>query len=310
MTLKVFDNWIARVLALLSILGAIYTVIHFVVKAELSDLNIKVETANTNITRLQDSIVRIDNDTKKTNERIDKVLSDALDKLVAGRKPTNEQRLLEKGEIILSLAKSIHAKLTPASLTRYGKSVSALTNSPSLSHTAWRSLTQAVDYRTFLNADYDPKPSDFTPSTGHEDYRFNLNLFPDKPANKSIPAVIVGTAGGHVSKEQSARLEWLTAANPHGSGFGFIVMEGGNEAIVLDGMYMKNVIVRNARVIYNGAPVRLENVYFVNCTFRYPLLEKLPLELQNPVRNLSDAILEAASVNFSKGRTVLDYDLR
>jgi hypothetical protein len=86
-----------------------------------------------------------------------------------------------------------------------------------------------------------------------------------------------------------------TNTNSHGSGFGFIVIEGGNEAIDLDGMYMKNVIVRNARIIYNGAPVRLENVYFVNCTFRFPL----DRQIQGPVRKLSDAILQATAVNYS-----------
>jgi hypothetical protein len=230
------------------------------VKSEVSELSTKVETTNTDIAQLKDSIVRIDGDVNRTNERIDKALTDALDKLVSGKGAASKgSELLEKGQTILSIAKSIDAKLGPDSLTRYGNSVSALTDSPSLSPVAWHNLTQAVNYRTFLNADYAPKPSDFTPATGH-DYKFNLNLFPDRPENSHIPAAIVGTAGGHVPQEQSARLETLTDGNPRGSGFGFIVVEGGNQSVVLDGTNIKNVIVRNARIIYNGAPVRLENV--------------------------------------------------
>jgi hypothetical protein len=155
-----------------------------------------------------------------------------------------------------------------------------------------------VDYRTFLNAQYAPKPTDFTPATGHEDYQNEISLFPDRGVNGNVPAVIVGFAGGHVPEERSARMEFLTNHHPHGSGFGFFIVEGGNEAIVLDGMYMKNVIVRNARIIYNGAHVKLENIYFVNCTFRFPLFDKFHLQ-QEPVRSLSDAILEATAVNFS-----------
>ena len=252
--------------------------------------------------QILDSIVRIDGDVKKTNERIDKALTDALDKLVTGKgTATKGSELLEKGQTILAIAKSIDAKLGPDSLTRYGNSVSALTNSPSLSLVAWHNLTQVVNYKTFLNADYAPKPSDFTPATGKEGYQNTINLFPDRPVDGRIPAVIVGFAGGHVPQEQSARLESLTDPQTHGSGFGFFVIEGGNEAVVLDGMYMKNVIVRNARIIYNGAPVRLENVYFVNCTFRFPLTEQLHLDrqIQGPVRKLSDAILEATAVNYS-----------
>jgi hypothetical protein len=227
-------------------------------------------------------------------------LTDALDKLVAGKKTNaNGSGLLEKGQIILSIARSVDARLNPASLANYGKSVSALTKSQSLSAAAWRNLTQAVEYRTFLNAEYAPKPSDFTPATGHEDYKNTISLFPDRPVDSHVPAVRVGFAGGHVPQEQSARLELLTDPQPHGSGFGFFVVEGGNQAIVLDGMHMKNVIVRNARIIYNGAPVRLETVYFVNCTFRFPLFEQFHLAPQGPIRNLSDAILESTAVNFS-----------
>jgi len=302
MTLKVFDSWAGRVLVMLSIGGAIYACVHFVVKAELSDLNSKMDIANTSISQLKDGIVRIDGDIRKTNERIDSTLSDALDKLVGAKKASaNQRELLEKGQIIISLATSIDARLRPASLSQYGKTLSTLTESPVVSPAAWRNLTQAVDYRTFLNGQYAPKPSDFsdfTSATGREDYRPTINLFPDRGPHPGTLAVAVGLAGGHVPEEQSARLEDLSDPRSHGSGFGFFIIDGGDEAIVLDGMYMKNVIVRNARIIYNGAPVKLENVYFVNCKFQFPLLGKVP-SLQTPERKLSDAILEATAVNFT-----------
>jgi hypothetical protein len=120
---------------------------------------------------------------------------------------------------------------------------------------------------------------------------------------------MVSFAGGHVPQEQSARLEFLTHPHLHGSGFGFFVIEGGDEAIVLDGMYIKNGIVRNARIIYNGAPMRLENVYFVNCSFRFPLPQRIvdpklgtymefPKHAE-PVRAFGNAILQATAVNLS-----------
>jgi hypothetical protein len=77
-----------------------------------------------------------------------------------------------------------------------------------------------------------------------------------------------------------------------GSGSRLFVVEGGLDALVLDGMYMKNVIVRNSRVIYEGGPVRLENVSFVNCTF--------VLSERQPVRELGDSILQATSVHFEQ----------
>jgi hypothetical protein len=208
MTFKSFDSWTARILVVLTFLGAIYTCIHYVVKAEVSDLSAKVGTANTNIAQLKESISKIDGDIKKTNDRIDEALNHALDKLVSGKGAAAKgSELLEKGQTILAIAKSIDAKLAPDSLVGYGKLVSTLTSSPSLSNVAWRNLAQAMNYRSFLNADYAPKPSDLAPATGREGYKFSLNLVPDRPENSHIPGAIVCTAGGYAPPEQSARLE-------------------------------------------------------------------------------------------------------
>ena len=37
--------------------------------------------------------------------------------------------------------------------------------------------------------------------------------------------------------------------------------------VLLDGKHFKNVVFRNVKVVYNGGPSILENVYFLNCTF-------------------------------------------
>jgi hypothetical protein len=101
-------------------------------------------------------------------------------------------------------------------LSQYGKSVSTLTESPVVSPAAWRNLTQAVDYRTFLNGQYAPRPRDFTPATGDEDYRSSINILPDQSAQVGAHrAVSVGFAGGHVPQEQSARLEELSDPRSH-----------------------------------------------------------------------------------------------
>ena len=59
---------------------------------------------------------------------------------------------------------------------------------------------------------------------------------------------------------------------------------------MLDGEYMKNVIVRNAVVKYEGGPLKLENTHFVNCTFQFQ---------QTPTsRDLGLQLLAGGSVNF------------
>ena len=45
------------------------------------------------------------------------------------------------------------------------------------------------------------------------------------------------------------------------------IRTGTEKGFVLDGFYLENVVFENANIIYNGGPVILQNVRFVNCTF-------------------------------------------
>jgi hypothetical protein len=78
---------------------------------------------------------------------------------------------------------------------------------------------------------------------------------------------VIRTAWGYAGADKSARLEQLSNPQPEGSEFAYFIIIGGNATIGLDGEYMKNVIIRNCDVSYAGGPVRLENVWFINCTF-------------------------------------------
>ena len=53
----------------------------------------------------------------------------------------------------------------------------------------------------------------------------------------------------------------------------------------LDNMQLKNVVVQNTDVIYEGGPIILENVHFLNCNFeikRAPNSEELTAYLLEP----------------------------
>jgi hypothetical protein len=69
-----------------------------------------------------------------------------------------------------------------------------------------------------------------------------------------------------------------------------IVIESQIVPITLDGVRFKNVIVQNSRISYQGGPVELDNVYFVNCTFDIPRTE--------PSFELADRILAASATSF------------
>jgi hypothetical protein len=59
-----------------------------------------------------------------------------------------------------------------------------------------------------------------------------------------------------------------------------------DNALLLGGLYAKNVIVKNSKVVYHGGPLKLDNVYFVNCTFE--IFHQTPgLTLLKPLRTPS-----------------------
>jgi len=281
-----FFKWLGQVASAVVVFGAIISVIIYVAHSETSDVR-------HDVAGLKDDINTVKTELKSTNDRIDQVLSQALLKLLpasgAKGKPTAQN--LIQGQEIITIAKSVNAKLQPSALEQYGDSVLALSKDPSLSPIAWRSVTQAVTYRSLLNADFTPKPTDLTPWPENDSYRTSVNSQPDETTSTPSWSFAVYWGGGYVAEQQSARLEVLAHSQRHGSRVAFFVLEGGRDFIVLDGMYMRDVIIRNARVIYRGGAVKLENVSFVNCTFE--LLES------QPTRRFSETMLQTTSINFS-----------
>ncbi len=287
-TWKRLLSWLVQVAGGLVVITSILGAIIYVIRAETGDLR-------TDIAKLKDNVQDLKTEIGKTNDRIDGVLSDALKRAfpqpTAGPKPTSES--IRQANQIITVARSIGAKLDPKIVYDYGVWLTSSSNNPKVSSVAWKSLTNTLSYRTFLNADYIPKPEDFTPWPSNSKYQQSVNTRVNEMAPPSVPLFEVFYAGGYVPRGESARLETLAKPQPEGSGIGTFLIEGGADFLVLDGMYMKNVIIRNARVIYEGGPVRLEHVYFVNCTFI--------LKRSRPTLDFGSAVLRAASTNFSRG---------
>lgn len=136
----------------------------------------------------------------------------------------------------------------------------------------WGVAQEYLDYRSFLNNDLAPRPTLPTPGmyAWHKSrYMDSLNI---RPGDHRRPGLIqralsVTYAEGSAAPEESARLELLSRPQSVASNFGFIIIEGGVDSLALDNMYMKNVIMRNTDVFYDGGLTVLENVYFVNCRF-------------------------------------------
>ncbi len=182
------------------------------------------------------------------------------------------------------------------------------------SATAWDASLALVNYRSFLNANTHPTLGQLTVPPADAAYKISLHTdastaaamqgantlrwkpgqkSPVQPGDKSVLFQLL-YAGGPASPADSARLEDLRDPQTSSSGTKFFVIDGGVNRlnIGLDYEYMKNVVIRNANVQYLGGPVRLQNVFFINCTFE--------MKAVGNSQNLALAVLEAdPSTNFS-----------
>lgn len=150
---------------------------------------------------------------------------------------------------------------------------------------AWSAALASLDYRSFLNA------GSVSPVAG-------LNAHPSRGTVYDVWTAVKNQSGmlafhyGSVPISQAARFNRIgtnrNANLPTGDAF----LEVDNATgILLDGMEIRNVIVRNSTVTYNGGPVILQNVYFINCTFQIVRNQK--------GQAISANLLESSPVTYS-----------
>jgi len=74
------------------------------------------------------------------------------------------------------------------------------------------------------------------------------------------------------------------------TGDAYLIATGGD--LPIDGMELRNVAFINVHITYDGGPVRIKNVYFINCTFE--------MKTAPSTQNLALAVLEPSpATNFS-----------
>jgi hypothetical protein len=138
------------------------------------------------------------------------------------------------------------------------------------SDSAWKAFLALLSYHSFVVGIEAP----------HSD-KSVLKMVPDKPYELSL-TVDIGPKGeparvptarfagaGLASPENSARLEPIGANQNQGSGLQYLIITDEPGTIRLDDMFIKNVIFENMTFSYHGGPIKMENVYFVNCKFNF-----------------------------------------
>ena len=162
---------------------------------------------------------------------------------------------------ILRGSRKDNVRLDPAVVVASGqKFISAAESNPS----SWPAVEEFLNYRSFLNISTAPNLPEPPNEVKLPEKTWYFKVWKE---GGEKPRFMVF---GFVPPKDAAYLEPIgQKLNPDTSAYGrqFLVVEGGDTLI--DGLQMKNVVFRDSRVGYLGGVVKLDNVYFINCTFQF-----------------------------------------
>jgi hypothetical protein len=196
----------------------------------------------------------------RTEEKLSSIERQLIDLrvLVASSQPTNRQNQDAAREVLAEAAQKTIPLIPPPVVERAGKSfIDASISSPG----AWGVATEFLAYRSKLNG-FEfrlPEPRDrfSLPKTSY--YVLAADNNPKSPTFFSF--------GGNVPQQDAFRAEPIDKPVPNEAEFGWrsFLIAGG--AIKLDGMRYAHVVMTDVEIYYNGGPVILADVVFVNCRF-------------------------------------------
>ena len=120
-----------------------------------------------------------------------------------------------------------------------------------------------ASYRCTLNELASPKQTLALPLASTEFPNWEIYL-PDPHMAKFVRAL------GKVPRAQAAFGAKIGVTGNQGKAYGpeWVFINGHEHANELDGFHYKKTVFVGAEIGYDGGPVILEEVYFVNCTFR------------------------------------------
>jgi hypothetical protein len=195
---------------------------------------------------------------------------DVLILLRAAAQP-NDPNSASASSQVLQEARKNGAKLDANAVQQSGKAfIDAVSKEPA----TWDVALDFLNYRSFLNEPYSPDlQTKFTLAQGPKrqpsDQDFYMSVKPPLTFDISWPDELVPISQAFIFQPigglpfQRPGLSTKTQDHP----FMMVHNPKGAGSIRLDGMHLRNVIFRDMRISYNGGPLIMKNVYFVNCTF-------------------------------------------
>jgi hypothetical protein len=227
-------------------------------------------TTNTSLTSMNDKLQRMQTDLSGLKHDVD-VLQ--IQHSIAVIQPGSRATPKDVGEAASRLKRE-GVTLPRPPVTEAARSLVQKVSSDPSGNT-WNALSRVLEYVSFLNKQSSPLLT-LEPFSGKGTFIilphgwtgqyawFGSSTYPDVPQFHPI-------GFGLDSNEQIHE------------GPAFLVLSGA--PLTLDGHFIRRVIIMDAEVIYDGGPLQLKDVYFVNCTFKIkptPRSRSLALAMISP----------------------------
>lgn len=232
--------------------AAITEKVNEALKEPVNTLTSKVDHANGDVQELKGKL-----------DGIDEILKVLLSERIARwSKLTPAETAKQAPQIAATLraARSVGFFADTVIVNEIAKRFASLVSGPNPPEDVLKALSNVIDYKSFLNQrKFDlPTPEETTKGSGH--------TFIVKISAGSAPAELK-SAGRVVPKGKEAVAEPIGRdLNPNfTTGREFLIVRGAS--IPIDGMHFRNVIFYGSKILYQGGPIQLENVKWINCEF-------------------------------------------
>ena len=152
---------------------------------------------------------------------------------------------------------------------------------------AWNTVLAFLDYKSFAN----------TLAVNIPYYKVDTAEPPVTHINIAAPPGLQPPkffSAGIAPKDMAAQIMKLGEDEDKGKSFGVAYIFGYGGTAILDGMQLQNVVFRGVHIVYRGGPVKMNNVFFLNCTF-----EMKPDT--NTLKLASAALTPGPATSFSAG---------
>lgn len=170
----------------------------------------------------------------------------------ASLRPEDPQSAKQAEQLVKAALKQ-GTRLDPKLMSAAGaKFADASTQTPS----AWGAATALLSYASFLNTSA-PGLSQLMPVPNATHFEITYN-------GRIGTGAVTGTSTAP-NLPEAHKLGLPDFNDKFKVGPAFFVSR--NADAVLDGQFLKSIIFQDSHIIYNGGPLVLQNVYFVNCTF-------------------------------------------